>query len=347
MRFLKHAPESQTFLSCDNRHMAFPWDLEPQLPARTSLRRDDLRRSGVASDPDLEFYFRSDDSGAGGKPADDEHRPTARHRRRDNEDSGELGCTHSAAVPGGVSSSDGRPALAPSRRANARAAVGVSDVCSGGGGDGMSLVSGWGAASGRPVRPQRKAAVGGAAFPAWADAAEPEPELGPELASAAVGGGRAAAGGLTAARLRTMIPEEMRHQCRLRGLPAAGSVPQMRAQLMALLPARRSGGGSAQRQRRRPDRPGYRPSRQHLAMADANHRSGGGGGGDSGGAAAVRLARPLRIAQLALTDLRRGASTTLDFLRGGKLAVRGGWVTLRRGGRAGWNGAVSSPRRWR
>ena len=136
-----------------------------------------------------------------------------------------------------------------------------------------------------------------------------------------------ALGELSARRIRAMIPEELRAVCRAHSLPATGSTSEMRGRLMALLPKRAASAGAA-RAVVSSSNPGYRPSRQHLAAADSSHaRGSSGAGGARAAAARVRLARPIAIAQLALQDIRHRASTSLDFLRGGKIAVLLFWAT--------------------
>ena len=134
---------------------------------------------------------------------------------------------------------------------------------------------------------------------------------------------RAAAGAvelysaLSARRVRSMIPEELRAASRQHGLPTTGSASEMRGRLMKLLPARPASAAETK------GNPGYRPSRQHLAAADDAHAR----GGRAASAASLRLSRGVKVAQLALQDVRSGASTTLDWLRDGRIAVLLFWAT--------------------
>ena len=93
---------------------------------------------------------------------------------------------------------------------------------------------------------------------------------------------------------------------------------------MALLPPRQGKMVS-------PENPGYRPTKEFLAAADRSHAR---GTATHAGGAVLRakqggllLSRPLQIAQLSLQDVRRGAVTSLDILRAGRLAVLCFWAT--------------------
>ena len=96
---------------------------------------------------------------------------------------------------------------------------------------------------------------------------------------------------------------------------------------MTLLPKREASARAAAHSVVDSSNPGYRPSRQHLAAADGAHARSAGGLVSATIAARVKLGRPLAIAQLALQDIRHRASTSLDFLRGGKIAVLLFWAT--------------------
>jgi len=110
---------------------------------------------------------------------------------------------------------------------------------------------------------------------------------------------------------------------------------------MALLPPRQGKMVS-------PENPGYRPTKEFLAAADRSHAR---GTATHAGGAVLRakqggllLSRPLQIAQLSLQDVRRGAVTSLDILRAGRMAVLCFWATGVGGGvdpqATKWSGSV-------
>ena len=160
---------------------------------------------------------------------------------------------------------------------------------------------------------QRKPAA--AARPKKKDAPK-QPRRRPASARAAAGADELYSA-LSARRVRSMIPEELRAASRQHGLPTTGSASEMRGRLMKLLPARPASAAETK------GNPGYRPSRQHLAAADDAHAR----GGRAASAASLRLSRGVKVAQLALQDVRSGASTTLDWLRDGRIAVLLFWAT--------------------
>ena len=92
---------------------------------------------------------------------------------------------------------------------------------------------------------------------------------------------------------------------------------------MALLPPRQGKMVS-------PENPGYRPTKEFLAAADRSHARGTAthaGGVLRAKQGGLLLSRPLQIAQLSLQDVRRGAVTSLDILRAGRMAVLCFWAT--------------------
>eukprot|EP01052_Picozoa_sp_SAG31_P032342 SAG31_NODE_3538_length_4145_cov_1.703658_2_plen_296_part_00 len=139
---------------------------------------------------------------------------------------------------------------------------------------------------------------------------------------------------LTADRLRSMIPQEMKAILNHFGLKpeGGGSTVAMRRQLIEMLPDRR------RTDRLRPTsenpaapllEPGYRPSREHVARADRAHRRAADSSGsiiasqtDVRGSAPRGLLRVRQpVFEFRLTDIRSGGTTTLDFLRRGRAAV--------------------------
>lgn len=315
--------------------MAFPWDLAAPNPRGRSERYD----------PELEFYFGRADPRAkiasnsrgpsregtsGARQRAESHRPgcdaaelravcSDRPGRRDDGPGRSLGdeaqgSQEARAIGGGGAASTSlleRPPRVPPDAAPDKTAVctneeGVARRRSRSGTTPASPDCGKEAAARR--RPQSSRA---------------------SLASATSSAANSprALGELSAKRIRAMIPEELRAVCKARSLPATGSTSEMRGRLMALLPKRKPCAG-APRSVVDAINPGYRPSRQHLTAADSAHARGGSGTAATGAAAArARLARPVAIAQLSLQDIRHRATTSLDFLRGGKIAVLLFWAT--------------------
>jgi hypothetical protein len=268
--------------------MAFPWDLRAEPVTRAP------RDERADYDPDLEFYF-----GAG----DPRAAKTNGSRRA------AAAAAAAAAAPRRAPPTEPAPAPQPQPQPQPQHQP-------------------------RQQRPLRGVRPASASSSTGDVAAARKPGGRPQSARSALASATPSAtnsshalGELSARRIRAMIPEELRAVCRAHSLPATGSTSEMRGRLMALLPKRAASAGAA-RAVVSSSTPGYRPSRQHLAAADSSHARGSGGAGAAGAAAArVRLARPIAIAQLALQDIRHRASTSLDFLRGGKIAVLLFWAT--------------------
>ena len=278
--------------------MAFPWDLA--LPCTAE------RRAERGFDPDLEYYFgREDPRAVIGRKQELQRAEEATRRDGDGDSAtadkeravGPQQRRAQSAIPAarGTRTSARRPESAttrgPARQAREKTAV-----------------------ERRRRRPDSACSVQGS--PPGSAANRPNTQ--------------GAVCELSARRIRDMIPEELRAVCKAHSLPPTGSTSEMRGRLMALLPKRKASAAAA-RSLVDSSNPGYRPSRQHLAAADSAHARGTDGAGITGGAALaaarVRLARPIAIAQLSLQDIRHRASTSLDFLRGGKIAVLLFWAT--------------------
>ncbi len=327
--------------------MAFLWDLQP---ARTADRRAER-----CYDPELEFYFGRGDARAAigqerkknvvkevtasdGRMEDDDPRQAVIGRRKSLPLQARTPTTQPAPELGSETWQSGYRREAPRAASGRKTAVGNGgDAATGEGTAGRQRPQSAAATEATSARRAESAAArGGRPSEETVGRRRRRPEAArslqasPSASTANRSNTWSSVGELSARRIRDMIPEELRAVCKAHSLPPTGSTSEMRGRLMALLPTRKASAGAV-RSVVDSSNPGYRPSRQHLAAADSAHARGANGAGASGAAALtaarVRLVRPIAIAQLSLQDIRHRASTSLDFLRGGKIAVLLFWAT--------------------